>query len=173
MGISRAMFAGALAVGLTQVALAAEPRSPADEANDRAAIEALMWRYVRALDSLDADAYAAAYTADGSVGSGQNAEHGSAELTKMITDLKKSRADREAKGEAPTPAMYHVIYNHSITFSDRDHARYDAYWSTMFAGSGTGPSATPPRVAAVGRSVDVLVRQNGQWLIQSRDVAPK
>ena len=69
--------------------------------------------------------------------------------------------------------MYHVIYNHTITFTDRDHARYDAYWSTMFAGTGTGPSATPPRVAAVGRSVDMLVKQNGQWLIQTRDVAPK
>ena len=173
MTISRVLFAGALAVGLMQVALAADTRSPAEEAADRAAIEALMWRYVRALDSLDADAYAAAYTADGSFGSGQNSEHGSAELKKMITDLKKNRADREAKGEPPTPAMYHVIYNHTITFTDRDHARYDAYWSTMFAGSGTGPSATPPRVAAVGRSVDMLVKQNGQWLIQSRDVAPK
>ena len=173
MGISRAMLAGALALGLTQIVSAAETRSPADEANDRAAIEALMWRYVCALDSLDADAYAAAYTPDGSFGSGQNSEHGAAELKKMITDLKKNRADREAKGEPPTPAMYHVIYNHSITFIDRDHARYDAYWSTMFAGSGTGPSATPPRVAAVGRSVDMLVRQHGQWLIQSRDVAPK
>jgi hypothetical protein len=28
-------------------------------------------------------------------------------------------------------------------------------------------------VAAVGRSVDTLVKQNGQWLIQTRDVAPK
>jgi hypothetical protein len=173
MGISRVMFAGALALGLLQVALAADTRSPAEEASDRAAIEALMWRYVRALDSLDADGYASAYTADGSFGSGQNSEHGSAELKKMITDLKKNRADREAKGEAPTPAMYHVVYNHTITFVDRDHARYDAYWSTMFAGTGTGATATPPRVAAVGRSVDMLVKQNGQWLIQSRDVAPK
>jgi hypothetical protein len=170
MGISRAMFACALTLGLAQVALAADPRSPAEEANDRAAIEALLWRYVRALDSLDADGYAAAYTPDGSFGSGQNSEHGSAELKKMINDLKKNRADREAKGEPPTPAMYHVIYNHTITFTDRDHARYDAYWSTMFAGSGPDK---PPRVAAVGRSVDMLVRQNGQWLIQTRDVAPK
>ena len=173
MTISRAMFAGALAVGLMQVALAADTRSPAEEAADRAAIEALMWRYVRALDSLDADGYASAFTADGSFGSGRNSEHGSAELKKMINDLKQGRVDREAKGEAPTPAMYHVIYNHTITFTDRDHARYDAYWSTMFAGSGTGPTATPPRVAAVGRSVDMLVKQNGQWLIQTRDVAPK
>jgi hypothetical protein len=38
-----------------------------------------------------------------------------------------------------------------------------------------GPSAQdqPPRVAAVGRSVDMLVRVNGKWLIQSRDVAPQ
>jgi hypothetical protein len=167
------MFAGAVALAFAQAAFAADTRSPAEEASDRAAIEALMWRYVRALDTLDADAYASAFTADGSFGSGQNSEHGSAELKKMINDLKKNRADREAKGEAPTPAMYHVVYNHTITFVDRDHARYDAYWSTMFAGSGTGAAATPPRVAAVGRSVDMLVKQNGQWLIQTRDVAPK
>jgi hypothetical protein len=173
MNISRIMLAGALALGVMQTALAADTRSPAEEAVDRAAIEALMWRYVRALDSLDADGYAAAFTPDGSFGSGRNSEHGTAELKKMINDLKQNRADREAKGEAPTPAMYHVIYNHTITFTDRNHARYDAYWSTMFAGTGTGASATPPRVAAVGRSVDMLVKQNGQWLIQTRDVAPK
>ena len=68
MKTSVAMFAGALAVGLMQVALAADTRSPAEEAADRAAIEALMWRYVRALDSLDADGYASAFTADGSFG---------------------------------------------------------------------------------------------------------
>jgi hypothetical protein len=170
MGISRAVFAGLLAVGLMQAASAAEERSAADEMRDRAAIEALMWRYVRALDSLDADAYAGAFTADGTFGSGQNAEHGSAELKKMINNLKTNRAEREAKGAAPTPAMYHVVANHTVTFIDRDHARYDAYWMTMFAAAG---QETPARVAAVGRSVDMLVRQNGQWLIQSRDVAPK
>ena len=170
MAISRVLLAGALTLGLLQVAVAADSRSPAEEANDRAAIEALMWRYVRALDTLDADAYASAFTADGSFGSGRNSEHGTAELKKMINDLKQTRADREAKGEPATPAMYHVIFNHTITFTDRDHARYDAYWSTMFAGTG---QETPPRVAAVGRSVDMLVRQNGNWLIQTRDVAPK
>ena len=35
------------------------------EVRDRAEIEDLMWRYTRALDTTDADAYAAAYTADG------------------------------------------------------------------------------------------------------------
>ena len=170
MAISRGLLAVALTLGLLQVAAAADSRSPAEEASDRAAIEALMWRYVRALDTLNADAYASAFTADGSFTSGRNSEHGKSDLKKMIDDLKKTRADREAKGEPATPAMYHVIFNHTITFTDRDHARYDAYWSTMFAGSGQDAA---PRVAAVGRSVDMLVRQNGQWLIQTRDVAPK
>lgn len=140
------------------------------EMKDRAEIEALMWRYVRALDTLDADAYAAVYTEDGTFGSGQNQEKGRAELSKMITDLKKSRAEREAKGEPKSPQMYHSIFNHTIEFKDRDHATYQSYWATMFAGSG---QQTPARVAAVGRGVDELVRVNGKWLIKARDVAPK
>jgi hypothetical protein len=34
-----------------------------------------------------------------------------------------------------------------------------------------GPD-TPARVGAVGRSVDEVVRVNGQWLIKLRDVTP-
>jgi hypothetical protein len=30
----------------------------------------------------------------------------------------------------------------------------------------------PVRVAAAGREVDEIVRVNGHWLIESRDVAP-
>jgi hypothetical protein len=137
---------------------------------DRVAIEALMWKYVRALDTLDADGYAAVYTPDGSFHSGGSSEKGHAALKKMITDLKDGRAKREAAGEAPSPPMYHTIYNHTIEFTDRDHARYDAYWSTTFGPAGRD---TPARIAAVGRSVDQLVRVDGKWLIQSRDVAPK
>src|SRR5881394_452431 len=114
--------------------------------------------------------HAATFTADGTFTSGQNAERGTAELKKMINDFKARRAEQQAKAAAPTPALYHVVANHTITFVDRDHARYDAYWMTMAAGAGP---ETPARVAGVGRSVDMLVRQNGQWLIQSRDVAPK
>ena len=57
-----------------------------------------------------------------------------------------------------------------IEIVDKDHARVEGYWQTVFAGQ--GPSV-PVRVAAAGREVNELVRVNGQWLIQSRDVAPK
>lgn len=171
MGINRAMLVGAAALAFLQLSPArADDAALAQELKDRAAIDALMWRYVRALDSLDADGYAAVFTPDGKFGSGTNAEQGSSELKKMITDLKDGRAKREAGGAAASPAMYHVIANHTLSFTDKDHARFDAYWMTMFAAAG---QETPARVAAVGRSIDTLVRVNGQWLIQTRDVAPK
>jgi len=153
----------------TSVTQASDVDMSAREARDRAEIQGLMWRYVRALDSFDADGYAATYTPDGQFGTGERAEKGRDALRKMVADLKKNRAEREAKGEQTAP-MYHVITNSNVEVVDKDHARYYAYWMTMFASTGKD---TPPRVAAVGRSVDELVRLDGKWLIKSRDVAPK
>jgi uncharacterized protein (TIGR02246 family) len=150
-------------------ALGADDDTALREAQDRAAIEALMWRYCRALDSLDADGYAAVFTEDGSFGSGSQQRKGRADLSKMIADLKKGRDDRAAKGE-PNAPMYHVIANHQITFTGPNEARYDSYWMTVFGAAGP---ETPVRVAAAGRGVDQLVRVNGQWLIKNRNVAPQ
>ncbi|MFO1399660.1 MAG: nuclear transport factor 2 family protein [Steroidobacteraceae bacterium] len=140
------------------------------ELRDRNAIEALMWRYVRALDALDPDAYAATYTADGRFIAGAMTAAGSDALKKIIADYRQARTDRLARGEPATPPMHHVITNTHIVFADRDHARQDAYWMTVFEGQG---EATPPRVAAAGRSVDELVRIDGHWLIRTRDVTPR
>ena len=136
---------------------------------DRAAIEALMWRYVRALDSMDADGYAAVFTEDGKFKSGSTQHQGRAEMKQMIADLKKTRDERAAAGTTNAP-MYHVIANHQITFTCPNEARYDSYWMTVFGAAGPD---TPVRVAAAGRGVDQLVRVNGQWLIKNRDVAPQ
>jgi uncharacterized protein (TIGR02246 family) len=140
------------------------------QAQDRAAIEDLMWRYARALDTGDADAYAAVYTEDGQFGTGDKATRGRTALHKMVADLKQARLDREAKGEPKRPGTLHMETNHSITFHDSDHATYNAYWVTMF--TALGPD-TPARVGAVGRSVDEVVRVKGQWLIRLRNVSPQ
>jgi uncharacterized protein (TIGR02246 family) len=142
----------------------------AREAQDRAQIEKLMWQYVRALDTENADAYAAVFTPDGQFGSGASAAKGSEALKKMINGFRQRNADNEAKTGQKGPAMYHVITNSYLEFVDKDHARLQAYWMTVFAASG---EKTQPRVAAAGREVDELVRLNGQWLIKARDVAPK
>jgi hypothetical protein len=150
--------------------LAATARNDAQrEAQDRAQIEKLMWQYTRALDTANADAYAATYTPDGQFGSGATAVKGHDALKKMIADFRQRTADAEAKGQK-RPPMYHMTANSYLEFTDKDHARLEAYWLTVFAQAGPN---VPVRVAAAGRDVDELVRMNGQWLIKVRDVAPK
>lgn len=139
------------------------------EVHDRAQIEKLMWQYVRALDTENADAYAAAFTPGGQFGSGANAIQGREALKKMINDFRQRAAENESKSGEKRQAMYHVIANSYLEFLDKDHARLEAYWMTVFAAAGP---KNPSRVAAAGREVDELVRLNGQWLIKTRDVAP-
>jgi uncharacterized protein (TIGR02246 family) len=157
------------AVALGAHAAMADDAAVLREAQDRAAIEALMWRYVRALDSMDPDGYAAVFTEDGTFGSGNTQRKGRADLKAMVADLKKGRDERAAAGN-PSAPMYHVIANHQVTFTGPNEARYDSYWMTVFGANGQD---SPPRVAAAGRGVDQLVRVNGQWLIKNRNVAPE
>jgi hypothetical protein len=163
--LAAAVIVSAIAWTSTQVGA---QDNAAREARDRNEIEDLMWRYARALDTANPEAYAAAYTPDGQFGAGANATKGTAALTKMVADIKSRRDAAAAKGEAQAP-MYHMTMNSRITFMDKDHARMEAYWQTVFGAVG---QQTPVRVAAAGRSIDELVRVNGKWLIQSRNVAP-
>jgi uncharacterized protein (TIGR02246 family) len=161
------MTAVACAIVFASTQLGAQDNA-AREARDRAEIEALMWRYTRALDTRNAEAYVATYTPDGQFKAGGSATTGRAALHKMIADLKASYDAGIAKGE-PQPPMYHATLNHYVEFVDKDHARLHAYYMTAFGPAG---QKVPLRVAAVGRSVDHLVRVDGKWLIQLRDVAP-
>jgi 3-phenylpropionate/cinnamic acid dioxygenase small subunit len=138
------------------------------EMQDRNDIEDLMWRYARALDSLDADAYAAVYAEDGQFGTGEKAVKGRESLKNLVLGVKKNRDDRIAKGEKPLGTQ-HMVTNHTITFQDKDHATVNAYWLEAFLGQG---AESPARVGAVGRSVEQMVRVSGKWLIKVRDVTP-
>ena len=140
------------------------------EVRDRQEIEDLTWRYARALDTNDAEAYASVYTPDGQFGAGANATKGRDALRKMIADSRQRQVEAQAKGEPKRPPMYHMNANGRIQFTDKDHARIEAYYITAIAAGGAN---TPLRVAGVGRSVDELVRLNGQWLIKARNVAPQ
>jgi uncharacterized protein (TIGR02246 family) len=162
------LIVAVVALGASTAVLA-DDAAALRESQDRAAIEALMWSYVRALDSMDAEAYASVFTDDGTFGSGNTQRKGRADLKAMVADLKKGRDERAAAG-TPSAPMYHVIANHQITFTGPNEARYDSYWMTVFGAVG---SDTPSRVAAAGRGVDQLVRVNGQWLIKNRNVAPQ
>src|SRR5882672_5519401 len=95
--IERALLAAAAMAVIGIMPARADDAALARETNDRAAVEALLWKYVRALDSLDADGYTAAFTADGQFTSRRAAEKATAEPKKMVTGLKDDPAAREAK----------------------------------------------------------------------------
>src|SRR5436190_15007148 len=135
------------------------------EVRDRQEIEDLTWRYARALDTNDAEGYASVYAPDGQFGAGANATKGRDALRKMIADGRQRQVEAQAKGEPKRPPMYHMNANGRIQFTDKDHARVEAYYITAVAAGGAN---TPLRVVGVGRSVDELVRLNGQWLIKAR-----
>lgn len=140
----------------------------AREARDRAEIEQLMWRYVRALDTFNSEAYVATYTNDGEFIAGGNAIKGHEALKKMIDNYRKDREERTTKGEA-VPPMNHVMTNEYLEFIDKDHARLHSYWMTIFGAA----KDIQPRVAASGHGVDELVRVDGKWLIKLRNVTPQ
>lgn len=149
-------------------ALPATAQSAADvivgSAEDRAAIEKLMWSYDRMLDTYDADAYVNLFTEDGAFGQtkGRDALH------KMIIDIKQGHDERRAKGEIIT--MRHFTMNQYLEFTGPTTARYHYYHQTIF-GTGGATSADPARIAAAGNGVDDLVKVDGKWLIKLRNVS--
>ena len=162
-----ALFAIGLFVVPNGIRLMASDSDAVQQMKDREEIEALMWKYARALDGFNAEAYASVYTPDGQFGAGPTSTKGTDALKKMIADLKTNRAERE-KTE-PQPAMYHMEMNTYIELLGKDRARHHSYWQTVFAPTGRGAQ---PRVAAAGHAVDDLVKVNGKWLIKVRNVSP-
>ncbi|MEO5705603.1 MAG: nuclear transport factor 2 family protein [Alteraurantiacibacter sp.] len=134
------------------------------ESQVRAGVEQLMWDYVRAADTLNADAYAALFTPDGRF----NTVAGRDALRGMINGMATSQAPRRASG-ALTGNMHHIMSNQTIEVLSPTRARVHYYWQTVFGGPGTEPV---PRVAAVGNGVDDVVKVDGKWLIMSRNVQP-
>lgn len=146
------------AVLFTCLALVGAGTALADRAEDREAIEGLMWRYARALDTFNPDAYAAVYTEDGQFGVGDNATKGRAALRRMIAAFNER--------EAGPPRLLHMTTDAWIEFIDDTHAKHHSYWLTMALGSDDQPA----RIAAAGVGVDELVKIDGRWLIRIRNV---
>jgi hypothetical protein len=140
----------------------------ADQASDREEIHALLWKYARALDTLNPDAYVSVFTEDGAFKSGSTSlTQGHDALRAMVEGVKKGQDERAAAGN-PSGPMYHMTMDSWIEFVDADHARHHSYWQTVF---GPAKQGDPVRIAAAGYGIDELVRVDGKWLIKLRDVA--
>jgi hypothetical protein len=143
----------------------------AQGADDREAINELMWRYARALDTYNADAYAALYTEDGEFIAGGTPTKGRAALRAMIEGFRGNRKP----GDFSPSGLYHMTTDSWTEFINATHARHHTYWLTVraSAGRGAGPGGGGPSIVAAGVGVDDLVKIDGRWLIRSRNVAPQ
>jgi hypothetical protein len=159
--VATAIITAALSVGLSMTLQGED--TTVREARDRADIEALMWKYTRALDKGAGATYASTYTADGQFGTGANASKGREALSKLVVR-------QPAAGQPARAPLYHMELNHWIEFVDKDHARYHAYYLTV---SGAMGQETPAKIVAAGQSLDSMERVSGKWLLKTRDVSAK
>ena len=144
----------------------AQAKSDADvirEARDREEIQHLAWRYARALDTFNAQAYASLFTPDGSFGTTKGRDA----LFKMIDAFNKPPANAPAGTPANPPKLLHMETNHWIEFKGKDTAIFHYYWITIGQPAKQGD---PTRVLAAGNGIDEIVRVDGKWLFKSRQV---
>ena len=133
----------------------------AQQAQDRAAIEETMSRYMFALDTADADAYASVYAPDGEIVLGGKVfEKGRKELHDYVVDLRKQWGLPEGRHFGKTR---HIYYNFTVDIHG-DKALAQSYWQTLVA----NPKGGAWMVLATGVSEDSLVKIDGSWLIAKR-----
>ena len=130
---------------------------------DKDEIGAVLVRYTHALDTLDADKYASVFAENAVFDMGRETRTGRAEIRDIITGLQKSRAEREASGTATPALMHHVMTNATLEIVSDREAHHYAYWMTIL-----GDADGKHTVASMGHYEDVLMKRDGQWLIQSR-----
>jgi uncharacterized protein (TIGR02246 family) len=157
-------FAGvftATALTIAWAPVLAADSIPVPELQDRAAIQNLIVRYTIALDTLDADLYAGVFAEDAEFTFAGSTYKGRAEIRKIVTGLQERRAGQPADA----PKMYHALSNTYIELLNDHEAQHRSYWQTI-----TGPSSGPFNVGAMGVYEDVLVKRDGEWLIQNRKI---
>lgn len=151
-----------IATGFFGPAARAQSADVLRQLQDRAEIEELVARYVKALDTLDGDMYAGVFTEDAVYDVTGTMHEGRDAIRKIVTDLRESRARDEARGIEPAQ-LYHVTSNSSIELIDDDEARHTSYAQTVRAAE-NGQFI----VGFMGRYEDVIVKRDGRWQILSR-----
>jgi uncharacterized protein (TIGR02246 family) len=157
----------AMLTSLVLVAAIAPQKATAEKvlsearARDRAAIENLIVSYAHVYDALDADGYASIFAEDADFTFGGNTLHGRAAIRGVITSALERRA--QAPANEPVAKTYHIISNTRIEFVSGTEARHRSYWQVV-----SRAADAPPVVVNVGVYEDVVVKRNGEWLIQSR-----
>lgn len=121
---------------------------------DLLAIQQLFVDYGRALDTGDFATYASLFADAGEVHLGPL---GSARGRQDIRSL------MERTMEGRVGASIHIVSSPQITFTDDDHATSEVMWTVVHR-----QADGQPKLTMLGRHLDDLVRENGEWKIARR-----
>lgn len=130
-------------------------------ADDRAAIEDLMARYLFALDFFDADAYAETFAEDGVLDWAMGLAEGREAIRAEAAGMKASMASVFGVGTI----IRHFVTNIAISV-DGDRASTRAAW---FEAYNNGPDGSP-KMGTFGHYEDELARIDGRWLFTRRRI---
>lgn len=126
-------------------------------AADYTAIQTLIVKYAHVYDSRDVEGYVGIFTDDAVFRFTGNQLNGRSEIREFITGV--------ANSPEPVIKSHHVITNTLIEFVSDTEAHHRSYWEIV-----SGPVGGPFTVGNIGVYDDVVVKQNGQWLIKTRNI---
>ena len=135
---------------------------------DRTLIRELMDRYGIVHDSGSPEEYADLFTEDGEIAVAPGAP---AIVKGRQALLEQARRDHERFGTEPTAnggttsIMRHLISNAQITLTGEDSATGTCYVTTVVKKGDIGPT-----ILSISRYTDNYTKQDGQWLIQRREI---
>lgn len=134
-------------------------------ADDRAAIENLMARYLFAMDWNDFDTYANTFTEDGELdyarGITRGRENIRAEAKRFKENVGQIYVDWQGK-----PAKLRHVLAQSVIRVEGDRAWCTAFWYEM---ANDGPEGTL-KMGTFGHYEDELVRLDGDWFFARRKI---
>jgi uncharacterized protein (TIGR02246 family) len=152
----------ALAAVCSQGVSAAEAMTDA-RAADTVAIQQLIVKYAHVYDSLDVEGYVSIFTDDAKFTFTGNELNGRAAIREFISGAKQRR--EAAPASEQETKSFHSISNTRIQFDSDTMAHHRSYWQVVSCTTGT-----PCAITNMGYYDDVVVKQDGEWLIQSRNI---
>lgn len=134
-------------------------------ADDRAAIEDLMARYLFAMDWNDFDAYAETFTEDGELEFARGSAKGRENIRELVKTFKEKIGEiyQDADGR---PARLRHVLGQTVVRVEGDRAWVRAFWYEM---TNNGPDGRP-RLGSFGHYEDALARVEGRWLFTRRRI---
>jgi ketosteroid isomerase-like protein len=160
MGIKTLAAATALAATLALGACKQAPDAETQALLDRVAVEDFIVDYYEHFGGTANEDFARYYTEDATFDVNGLIYKGHDEIVKLYDDL-NAEPDNASQG-----GTFHMLLSNPVVKVDGDTATVKVFWTGVM----NETIDAPPRLMEQGREYDLLVKQDGKWLIKKRVV---